>query len=44
MRVHAMQYRMTPGQADILQYYLQDIAGIDRVTVHERTADAIIFL
>ena len=43
MRVHAMQYRMTPGQADILQYYLQDIAGIDRVTVHERTADAIIF-
>ncbi len=38
-----MQYRMTPGQADILQYYLQDIAGIDRVTVHERTADAIIF-
>ena len=43
MRVHMMQYRMTPGQADILQYYLQGISGIDRVTVHERTMDAIIF-
>lgn len=43
MRVHVMQYRMTPEQADILQYYLQEREGIRKATVHERTMDATIY-
>ena len=43
MRVHVMQSRMTPGQADLLQYFLQGISGIDRAVVHERTMNVILF-
>ena len=43
MRVHLIQHRMTPGQADILQFYLQGIPGIDLAKVHERTMNAIIY-
>ncbi|MBP3876357.1 MAG: heavy metal translocating P-type ATPase [Lachnospiraceae bacterium] len=42
LRVHMLQYRMTPEQADILQLYLQKVPGSGRVQVHERTMNAVI--
>lgn len=42
IRVHAEQVRMTMEQADILQYYLQNLSGVSRATVRERTGDAIV--
>ena len=43
MRVRMAQFRMTGAQADTLQYYLQAVPGVNKVTVHERTMDAVIF-
>ncbi|MDO4869895.1 MAG: heavy metal translocating P-type ATPase [Bacillota bacterium] len=42
LRVHAAVDRMSLGQADILEYYLRNIAGVSRVTVYDRTCDAVI--
>ena len=42
MRIHVCTYRMTCGQADILQYYLQKQADIESAKVYDRTGDAVI--
>lgn len=42
IRVHAEQERMTPEQADILEYYLLRVPDVTTVHVHERTRDAVI--
>ena len=42
IRVHMEQKRMTHEQADILLFYLQNIDGVFRVDVYDRTADATI--
>ncbi len=42
MRVHVLRSRMTPAQADILEYYLRDLPFVREVTVYERTGDAVI--
>ncbi len=42
MRVHLAVGRMTPEEADILEYYLRHVAGVDKVTVYDRTCDAIL--
>lgn len=43
LRVHLCVSRMTPDEADILEYYLRDEEGITDVRVYERTQDAVIF-
>lgn len=40
IRVHMAQNRMSMVQADTLCYYLERIAGVRKVKVYERTADA----
>ncbi len=42
LRIHMHQCYMTPAEADKLEYYLQDVAGVKKATVNERTADATI--
>ena len=42
IRVHMEQKRMTHEQADILLFYLQNIEGVFRADVYDRTADATI--
>lgn len=42
MRIHLMQNRMTYEEADILQYYLENIEGVKTAKVYERTSDAVI--
>ena len=42
IRVHMEQKRMTTEQADILLFYLQNIDGVFRADVYDRTADATI--
>ena len=42
MRVHLVRSRMTPAQADILEYYLRDLAFVRDVKVYDRTGDAVI--
>ena len=42
MRIHIVRSRMTMEQADILEYYLRDIAFVTEVKVYERTGDAVI--
>ena len=42
MRVHMSAYRMSPHQADLLEYYLRDLAFIRDVKVYDRTGDAVI--
>lgn len=43
IRVHMMQYRMSMEQADILEYYLKGVAGVERAEVSERTGNAVIW-
>lgn len=43
MRVHIIAPGMSAREADILQYYLQSKGFVRRVTVYERTGDAIIY-
>ena len=43
MRVHFMQRRMTPDQADLLQAYLEAQNMIVRVRTDERTCNAVIW-
>lgn len=41
MRIRVNQYgNMTFAQADLLEYYLMNLDGVDDVRVHERTGDA----
>ncbi len=42
LRIHILQKRMTPEQADILVYYIGRQSGITSVKVRERTQDATI--
>ena len=42
IRVHMEQKHMTHEQADILLFYLQNIEGVFRVDVYDRTADVTI--
>lgn len=42
IRIHMEQKRMTHEQADILLFYLQNIDGVFRADVYDRTADATI--
>ena len=42
MRIHLKQKRMTYEEADLLQYYLEQVDGVDLVKVYERTCDAVI--
>ena len=43
MRVHMHQCHMTPSEADKLEYYLGDVCGVEKASVNERTANAIIY-
>lgn len=42
IRVHADIRSMTLKQADILEYYLKAISGVNNVKVYDRTCDAVI--
>ena len=42
IRVHFIVQRFSFQEADTLQYYLQSHEGIEKATVYERTADAVI--
>ncbi len=42
LRVHLHCGRMTLRQADVLEYYLRDIAGVTTAAVYDRTQDAVI--
>lgn len=42
IRIHMEQKRMTHEQADILLFYLQNIDGVFRADIYDRTADATI--
>lgn len=42
MRIHAVQFRMSMEQADLLEYYLRHLKYVLDVKVYERTGDAII--
>lgn len=42
IRIHLAQAGMSYREADILQYYLERLEGVDQVKVYERTADAAI--
>ena len=43
IRVHLDRHRIDCDQADTLQWFLEEIPGVTRVKVYERTADAAIF-
>ena len=42
LRIHFPMRRMTYGEADTLQYYLQGFSYVTDVKVYERTADAVV--
>ena len=42
LRVHMARARMTLHEADILEYYIKDTAGVEAVQVFDRTCDAVI--
>ena len=42
LRIHMAQSRMSYEQADILQYYIENIKGVTSTKVYERTCDAVI--
>ena len=42
MRVHLNCRRMTLHQADVLEYYLRSVDGVQEVSVFDRTQDAVI--
>ena len=43
MRIHAAKRHMTLEDADILEYYLRSIPGVGKVSVYDRTCDAVIY-
>lgn len=42
LRIHFPMRRMTYGEADTLQYYLQGFSYVTETKVYERTADAVV--
>ena len=42
LRVHMCCGRMTPEQADVLEYYLRATSGVRSVKVYDRTRDAVV--
>lgn len=42
MRVHIKKSRITLNEADILEYYLRAVNGVNEVKVYDRTCDAVI--
>lgn len=42
LRIHLKQKRMTYEEADLLQYYMENVEGVRFVKVYERTCDAVI--
>ena len=42
MRVHAVMPRMTLAQADVVEYTLAAVQNVKKVTVYDRTCDAVI--
>ena len=42
IRIHLAQTRMAYKQADILQYYLQNLDSVVDAKVYERTCDAAV--
>ena len=42
IRIHLIQTKMSYEQADILQYYLENLEGVEKVKIYERTCDAAI--
>lgn len=42
VRIHLKQKRMTYEEADLLQYYLENVEGVSSVKIYERTCDAVI--
>ncbi len=42
IRVHAAVARMSLAEADILEYYLRAVDGVNKVSVYDRTRDAVI--
>ena len=42
MRVHIKKSRITLNEADILEYYLRAVNGVNEVKVYDRTRDAVI--
>ena len=42
MRVHMLCGRMSLSQADLLEYYLRDLDGVQSVKVYDRTQDAVV--
>lgn len=42
MRLHAVRRRMTPQEADILEYYLNTQEFVTKATVYERTGDVVV--
>ncbi len=43
MRIRAAKRHMTLEEADILEYYLRSIPGVGKVSVYDRTCDAVIY-
>ncbi len=42
MRIHVIQNQMSFEEADILQYYLQELKGVSKAKVYHRTCDAVV--
>ena len=40
LRIHVIKSRMTCEEADMLQYYLTQVEGVEQAKVYERTGDA----
>lgn len=43
MRVHMLQRRMSTREADILAYYMEEKEFVEKVVVHETTANMIVY-
>ncbi len=43
LRVRMQQNHMSLSQADKLQYYLQEVSGVTKVKVNDRTCDAVVW-
>ena len=42
LRVHLCCGRMSLRQADVLEYYLRSLEGVQSVKVYDRTQDAVV--
>ena len=42
LRVHLECARMSLDEADVLEYYMRSVDGVDEVKVYDRTRDAVI--